>query len=216
MPRSEPSRLNENRCFVHRSASRRLQSAGSATTIYLALIAAAWADTKRDLRGFSLGMTKDLAARHASGQCRNFGTISFQAGSDGELFFDSARERGRQFSCSFDDGSIVSYSVTPRTRKIYKLEGAFVSQMDCDELLGFTKETFGVDDAYARYVAKPTHAKACSGWTWRVSPGYSLEVWIDDRETGRFYVTLTDSEIVRENELSAGDVRKQSSAKPRL
>lgn len=205
--------------LVLQRAWRRSLSAGlliAALTASSSWIAIAHADPKRDLRGFSLGMTKERAARLAGGQCNNFGTVSFQGGTYGELFFDSVREHGKLFSCNFGDGTTISYSVTPRTKKVYKLEGTFISQMNCDELLAFVKETFGVGDAYTNYAPKPTLARSCSGWNWQVSPGYDLKVWIDDTEAARFFITLTDSEIVKENEMTADEVRKRSSVKPRL
>lgn len=171
---------------------------------------------KRDLRGFSLGMAKDQAANLASGQCKNFGTVSFQGGTYGEVFFDSVREHGRQFSCNFADGSVISYSVTPRTKKVYKLEGWFFSQMSCEELLAFVKETFGVGGEYAKFNAKPTIRDRCVGWTWRVAPGYELKVRLDESEAARFHVTLTDADIVRENEASAEEMLKRAMARPRL
>jgi hypothetical protein len=173
-------------------------------------------DLKRDLRGFSLGMSKDEAARIARSQCNNFGKVSFHGGMRAEEFFASSSENGKLFSCRFQDGSIVNYALTPRTGKVYKLSGVFLSQMTCPELLDFILEEFKVGDKYSKYHPKPKADRTCQGWSWQAGPSYDLKVWINEPDATRFNVSLMDSEIVRENESPTEDPEKQSGVRPRL
>ncbi|MGD9544751.1 MAG: hypothetical protein AB7U86_11255 [Methylocystis sp.] len=171
---------------------------------------------KRDLRGFSLGMSKDEAARLARSQCSNFGKVSFHGGMRAEEFFASSSEHGKQFSCRFADGSIVNYALTPRTSKVYKLNGVFLSQMTCPELLDFIIEEFKVGEKYSKYHPKPKADRACQGWSWQAGPAYDLKVWLNEPDTSRFNVSLMDNEIVRENEASAAEPEPPTGARPRL
>lgn len=171
---------------------------------------------KRDLRGFSLGMSKDEAARLARSQCSNFGKVSFHGGMRAEEFFASSSEYGKQFSCRFEDGSIVNYALTPRTGKVYRLNGVFLSQMTCPQLLDFIIEEFKVSEKYSKYHPKPKAERDCQGWSWQSGPSYDLKVWVNEPDATRFNVSLMDSEVVRQNEASAEDPEKQSGVKPRL
>lgn len=173
-------------------------------------------DVKRDLRGFTLGMSKDEAARLARSQCNNFGKVSFHGGMRAEEFFASSSEHGKQFSCRFEDGSIVNYALTPRTSKIYKLNGVFLSQMTCPELLDFIIEEFKVGEKYSKFHPRPKADRTCQGWSWQAGPGYDLKVWLNEPVTGQFNVSLMDSEIVRENEASAEETEQRSGVRPRL
>ena len=141
---------------------------------------------KRDLRGFSLGMSKDEAGGLARSQCNNFGKVSFHGGMRAEEFFASSSEYGKQFSCRFEDGSIVNYALTPRTGKVYKLNGVFLSQMTCPELLDFIIEEFKVSEKYSKYHPKPKAERDCQGWVWQSGPSYDLKVWLSEPDATRF------------------------------
>ncbi|MGD9656653.1 MAG: hypothetical protein AB7U61_03275 [Methylocystis sp.] len=171
---------------------------------------------KRDLRGFSLGMSKDEAAKRARAQCNNFGKVSFHGGMHADEFFASSSEYGKLFSCRFEDGSIVNYALTPRTGKVYKLSGIFVSQLTCPEILDFVIEEFKVSESYSKYHPKPDAKRSCQGWEWQAGPSYDLKVWIDEPEAVRFNIKLIDHELVRENETRDEDSKRQSGVKPWL
>jgi hypothetical protein len=186
------------------------------------------APLKRDLYGFSLGMTDVEAEKLARKQCfylQCYPTnTSFCRGINvlrdihwvGGDFFASANKNADVYQCSNHKDVAVDFSITPQTKKIYKLVASVASRMNCDEILAFVKEQFGVTGDYTVFFPKSKSGYMCDGWLWKVNPGYTLRI-VPNFGGQSFEVQMIDAEVVKENEAAAEELRQRSvTTKPRL
>lgn len=197
------------------------------------------APPKRDLRGFSLGMTYADAERHAQTECTNYvrvdlsqNFIPFPSGipSDYVSFlgtfkhdFDNERpERQCVSSGNTRDRVIIRYAFTPNTYKIYRLEVSMSSPMKCEELIDYVEKTFRVTHGKSAECEKRVIEQSLAGIpTLRVSGG--PPVWKADSLTITAYadgssarIVVKDDSIVKEDSDSAEQQRLKNIRKPAL
>jgi hypothetical protein len=170
------------------------------------------APVKRDISKFVLGMSLDQLAPLARKQClsrfcwagracnepsslRDLGGLGIPPDYH-PVYFPLSHSGGYNFVCRFNDGHIVSSSMTPTTRKVYAVSTSLRTHMNCGDFLASVKSEFGVTGDPTFTVAKAAPGQRCDEWIWS-APGYQLRV-SPDPKGGAFSIAIADPEVVKD------------------
>jgi hypothetical protein len=181
-------------------------------------------EEKRDLRGFALGMTSADAKALSLKQCINplcspqlpqfcklIDNLNDIKRGGSKYFFESVSSYGSGYTCEFEDDGTVEFTLTPTTGKIFEASAYVHTTMNCGEFLSFVEQEFHVSNP----LVDPQAGECEASWAIKK---YRLH-YFGDKNPGNnrmFRITISDQDLIDENDKAAEKMRQNSLRKPPL